>query len=97
MVEQYLSEDLAAGRVIPLAQIQQQQLQQPQQRTNMPSLPTAVEALPILQNFDLVTAGGLDLTVHSLVDSRVSLAEFMEQVIKLSFSKGLSQKGACLY
>jgi hypothetical protein len=27
-----------------------------------------------------VTAGGLDLTVHSLVDSRVSLAEFMEQV-----------------
>jgi hypothetical protein len=82
VVEQYLAEDLAAGRVIPLAQLQQQhqQQQQQQQGAGIPSLPTAVEALPILQNFDLVAAGGLDLTVHSLVDTRVTLAEFLDQV-----------------
>ena len=77
MVEQYLADDLAAGRVIPLAQQQQQQQQRP---TEIPNLPSAVESLPILQNFDLVGTGGLDLTVHSLVDSRVTFAEFLDQV-----------------
>ena len=75
-----MADDLAAGRVIPLSQQHQQQ-----QRPGIPSLPTAVESLPILQNFDLEGNGGLDLTVHSLVDSRVSLAEFMDQVKESRF------------
>jgi hypothetical protein len=92
VVEQYLADDLATGRVIPLAQHQvenhhhQQQHQPPQQQQQqqrppgIPNLPSAVESLPILQNFDLAGTGGLDLTVHSLVDSRVTFAEFLDQV-----------------
>jgi len=83
VVEQYLADDLATGRVIPLAQhqVENHHHQQQQQRPpGIPNLPSAVESLPILQNFDLAGTGGLDLTVHSLVDSRVTFAEFLDQV-----------------
>ena len=124
VVEQYLADDIAAGRIIPLAQLQQQQQQQQQhlhqeqqqhQQDQQPQHPVEhnqnnnifcpekihqdqnillqqqqqqqlmsnflekpnphlaqAEPFSLLPNFDLVGVepNGLDLTVHSLVDSR---------------------------
>ena len=77
VVEQYLADDIASGKVIPLAVKQQQAL---------PNLPTTVEPLP---SFDLdanvqpqgtsLRGSGIDLTIHSLVDSpRLSLTDLMD-------------------
>ncbi len=87
-MEQYLSDDIANGRVKTLAQLQAEQQQQQQQSNspelNLPNLPPSVESVPSLPPFE---SSALDLANNA---DRISLSDFLEAETATVTSSGTS-------